>query len=161
MTMPIDKLDLAALRKADAICFDHYTRDGIDVRAIRAIKRNEPSERDPYAQDITHTVSVGSAVRAYESGGTSKTWTCFEMIHTPQYHDAWQTIVSLLRVGDELTLFWEADNNSGYVNEAGLHHDQLSLVVQRGSKRMTFKVRSSVCPDNTARMCRAATYSLA
>lgn len=158
--MPLDKLDIAALRKADAICFDHYTRDGVDIRQIRAIKRNEKSHLDPYAQDITHHIAVGSTVRTYGEG-RDNTWTCFEMIQTAQYHDVWQTIVGLLRVNDEVALLWEADNNNGYVNEAGLHHDQLSLVVQRGPKRMTFKVRSSVCQNNTARTCKPVTYSLA
>lgn len=160
--MPISKLDLAALRKADAICFDHYRKDAdMPVHRIRAIKRADVTERDPFAQDVTHNIDVNSVVYAHGDGAHVSQWTCFEMLHTAQYDDVWMTIVGLLKVGDELTLVWTADNNNGYVNEAGLHHDQLSLRVDRNGKRLTFKVRSSVCQNNTARTCRPAEYALA
>src|SRR3954469_6454188 len=99
---PLSKIDLAALRKADSMCFDLYRRDGETVSRIRAIKRHEPSPADPYARDIEYPIDVDHVVRDY--GGPyvdGATYEAFHMSHRPLYDDALQTILGLLRAGDE------------------------------------------------------------
>ena len=148
----ITAIELSALRKADSVCFDLIRRDGEVVSQIRAIKRVEPTAKDPYARDITLDIPVD--------------WTgprdaiAFEAVMSAKYNDAWQTIVKLLRVGDEITLVWVSANNNQYVTEAGLFNDELRMRVQRGKTRLTFNVDHSICADNTARMIRTSAYSL-
>lgn len=157
---PLTAADVAALRKADTISFHLYhDRIGGLVSKIAATKERRRTEADPFAEDVTVNVYVGHSVRDYGDRKATR-YTAFDMIHHPQGCDWWRTIVSLLKTGDILTLVWIRDNNTQVVKEAGLHYDSLQLRVDRGSKSMTFKVATSVCPDNTARMVRAESYSL-
>jgi hypothetical protein len=147
---PLTKMDLAALRKADATCFDHNARG---VNQIRAIKRHEPTETDPYATDVTHRVVVDSTIRSYVDGefGLSATnFQAFEMMHSPREH--WLTVLAFLRVGDVLQLSWIRGSSTGYLQEAGLHRDELYLLVWRNGKESKFMIDVSITPDNTARM---------
>lgn len=157
----LTKLDVAALRKADAICFDHNVRASASEDAprgnfIRAIKRAEPSERDPYATDVTHQIAVASGVRSYADDDHGRTFVAFHMIHSALYSPTWQTITGLLRSGDELTLAWVRKNSNGYLDDAGLVRDELRLHVQRGTRELVFKVGESVTKDNSARLVRLA-----
>lgn len=72
--------------------------------------------------------------------------------------DVRNTVAESLRNGDTLTLSWVADNNNQYVNAAGLHVDEVRLIVVREvkgtRKKHTYKLVTSVCQDNTARMIR-------
>lgn len=160
---PLSKIDLAALRKADSMCFDLYRRDDEIISRIRAIKRHEPSPADPYARDIEHPIDVNHVVVDYDNSTYDAVYEAFHMSHSSQYSDTLQTILRLLRAGDELTLYWVAGNSNGYLEEANLYRDELKLVVMRGGKRaLTFNVDTSICANNTARMVRrtAQTYAL-
>lgn len=157
--MGITKVELAALRKADTVCFDRYWRDGDEFSKIRAIKDAKRTEADPYAEEITVSIFVESTVRDYDASSSDR-HTCFHMIHSPQYSEEWMTIVGLLKAGDDLVLRWTAGNSNGYLDEAGLHRDELALVVMRGKRRMVFRIATSVCKDNTARMVRRSEYSI-
>lgn len=162
--MELTKLDIAALRKADSICFDHNVRSGFDDDTrrghfIRAIKRRAPSDSDPYATDITHRIEVTSYLHDYaadrelDRDGTMfpSYFTAFHMAHhvSPEL----ETVFATLRPGDRLDMGWARGNSTRNLEEAGLHRDELRLTVRRGEKwKRTFLVAVSVCPDNTARM---------
>jgi hypothetical protein len=159
----IDKTDLTALRKADSVCFDHNIRTTAGperVSMIRAIKRAPYDTTDPFAQDVTHAINVDSRAFSYDHPSDSDNLTAFEMLHSAQVTETWQTIVGLLRVGDDLKLVWAAGNSNGYLEESNLHRDELRLEVTRNGKRLTFHVATSVCPNNSARMIKTLAYEL-
>lgn len=160
-TVGLTKVDLKALRSADAICFDHYSEKGEPRRGIRAIKK---VENDPWDTERTHFVPCRSHVAVYDrdSFGASATdeAKCFQMINCAQYDDYWKTIVGLLREGDEVVLKWTGANNNGYLTQAKaggdeLYRDDLALFVRRnGSLKYSFQVSTSICPNNSARMIK-------
>ena len=74
-------------------------------------------------------------------------------------NDEWETIASLLRAGDVLSLHWQrgAWNTERMENATPkFYGDKLALLVTRGEKVLTFHVDTSICEDNTARMIRRA-----
>ena len=103
--MPLSRLDVAALRKANTVSF-HYTQG----RAfIRATKRMEPSERDPFApKEVSVEIECASCLRSYDDDIKPNAYKAFDMIHSAQLHEEWQTIAALAREGDEVTLHWQA-----------------------------------------------------
>lgn len=169
--MGLTKLDLAALRKADSICFDHdRPRDRVNSQAgrIRCIKRLTEKQQlqDPYGGDErTYTINVDSRISicgnydsAEEKRELQEKLRAFEMIYAGDFYPKVQTIISNLRVNDVISLKWIMDNNNDYVKNAGLHKDDLVIEVNRDGKqkvkRLEFLVHSSVCEDNSARMIK-------
>jgi hypothetical protein len=168
-TTGLDALQVAALRKASRVCFYHRPKPDASGFAsyIAAIKEHSPSPIDPFAPHETsilipcdwrlreYTRSSSSDHIPYKSGQ----FNAFEWVHCAQSDDCWMTTVSLLRVGDKLTLLW---SRGGFTTEAHenatptFYGDALFLDVQRGAKRLTFHVDTSVCENNTARMIRKA-----
>lgn len=70
------------------------------------------------------------------------------------YNPVWDTVKSLLKVGDIIGIRFIADNNSEIIKRANLHADEVHLIVVRGKKRLTFHIDNSLCEDNSARMVR-------
>jgi hypothetical protein len=162
----LDAIQLAALRKADTVCFFHrHVPDTTgETSYICATKKNKPSPIDPFAPHETSVIiPVEYRLRdwtreqADKIPYNSEDWKAFEWIGSAQYHEEWRTIVSLLRVGDKLTLHWQ---RGAWTNEAmqnatpKFYGDSLSLIVDRGDKVLHFHIDTSVCEDNTARMIR-------
>lgn len=166
--LAITKVDLKALRTCDSVCFDHSP---VGTHGIRAIKRGPA----PWYIDTTCTVRVKSSVFIHGDGldydyKHGKTARCFESFSSQKYNEEWQTVLGLLKEGDEIELRWVGADNNGYVgrstitetNEHGspglgmkLHCDRLYLYVWRGGKRKySFYLCDSICPNNTARMIR-------
>jgi hypothetical protein len=168
-SVALDKLALAALRKADRISFHHS--DGKSV--IRATKENKPSERDPFApRETVITVPCEARITDYERGGFLGTdayrddlrgYAAFAWLSHAQSADCiWQTIASILKAGDELTLYWQRGGLSHQaMKDAGLHGDALHLRVRRGDKRLLFLIDTYCGHDSTVRMVRLSGHSLA
>jgi hypothetical protein len=162
--------DIKALRQADTICFDQLKDQ---VGQIRAIKRGRRGDRDLFrTQDAERVIPCKSRVWAsLREGVTQNDLTAFEYCGSAKYDSAIQTILGLLKPGDEVELEWRTGGN-GYLErsrvtekEPGaeyspgmgerLYHDRLTLSVRRrGERKYTFNVADSVCPNNTARMIR-------
>ncbi len=174
--MTLTKTDLAALRKADSICFDTtfrydlsqgYRRHDFEAQ-IRAVKRTSEKEktRDPFAPyDRTHYIACEAHLNAYAFDDSSviehrrilAADKAFHMIHSANFCDHWRGILAFLRVGDDLVLRWTADNNNRLVSNASLHVDQLELEIQRTTKagrtlRYVFLIDFQVSANNSARM---------
>jgi hypothetical protein len=153
-TIPtIDRDDLKALRTADSIVFRH-TPEG---STIECIKR----DRDEFGglerrRDIAveGTIFAGYDADGGRSRGTKMNYG-FAHFGSAHYTEQWHTVVQLLRSGDSLRLEFRTDDaTNGYVKEAGLHADELYLRVERAGKRMYFLLDVSICPSNSARMCK-------
>lgn len=159
--------DIAALREADNVTF-HVMKgcgfirchlDGYRGEPRIFTKREQVLFPDVDLRDRRREIGVDQSTHGYTDAGLS-TWqadkqtTAFHMEHGSKYDRPWQTVVSLLRTGDVLRLDFVGSNNNGYLKEAGLHLDSLTLSVTRGKRRMEFLLATSVCPDNSARMVK-------
>lgn len=170
--------DITALRTADSVYLTHGKagrEEGSPPGLIVALaerKRRVPRPFAPttgYADWVTgeYTVATDSRIHAYIDGGsrTRHYSYAFAMLSALRLHSRWATAVRGLRVGDVLTLDWSVD---GFANEylqrattpsggdaVPLHCDSVSLLVTRNGKRVgDYLLTVSICPDNTARMCR-------
>jgi hypothetical protein len=162
MQSAITKVDIAAMKKASDICFRKMR--GTIGSSIECNKEIERTESNPFSTRETIVLRCSDRFHSYADTMHGKVydikrenaWDAFEMIHSPSYCEEWQTICACLKAGDILSLEWIADNQSGYLVEAGLHRDHLKLIVNRKDKqRLVFCVRESVCQNNSARMIRA------
>jgi hypothetical protein len=156
--MPLSKLDIAALRKADDLCVHLSQR--CPKGLVRAIKRKPmlTQERDPFATDIEHIIDApvtldGFCNQKLIENGTVKCFGSVGLYHSQ--HTPASSAIKTLRAGDEIEFAFEPDGHTnGYVAAAGLHGDVLKLIVRRKGKRVaTWKLESSMCPRNSARMC--------
>lgn len=64
----------------------------------------------------------------------------------------WQALKAILKPNDILT-FEFRENSSGYLESAGLHHDELLVTVKRNGTTIINRMMLewSCCPENTAR----------
>ena len=162
----LDAVQLAALRRADVVCFFHrHVPDATgETSYIDAGKRAKVSATDPFAQDAHVIIPVPYRLREYTQGDdkipyNSEAWKGFESLSSAQWSEEWKTIVSLLRTGDRLTLHWQrgAWTTESMSNASPkFYGDSLSIIVERAKATLEFHVRMSVCENNSARMIRRA-----
>jgi hypothetical protein len=153
----LTKLDIAAIRHADDMCVHLNARHPTGL--VRLIQRRRITERDPFAQDKEHVLTATVELHGFrgkkelEAGHAE----CFAMagFYHNQYTSASLAMKSL-RVGDEVTFaFWPDAHTNGYVAAARLHADVLYMHVRRNGKTIArWQIESSVCPSNSARMCK-------
>lgn len=150
----LTKDDIAAIRRADDICVHLGTRHPQGL--VRLIKR-KAYDAKPFETDQEHVLTANVVMetmlgRDALAAGKAE---CFAM--SGIYHDQGTPVSSILktlRAGDELTFAFYPDGHcNGYVCAAGLHADMLYLHVRRAGKRRTWEITTSICPDNSARMC--------
>jgi hypothetical protein len=158
----LTKTDIAALRKCDDICVHLGARHPEGL--VRAIKRKGYGNTDPFATDIEHIVTAKVEIdtlrgrQALETGGVE----CFAMIGVyHSQHTGQSSILKTLRAEDELTFrFYPDAHTNGYVAMGGLHADVLYLDVRRDGKIIArWELDISICPSNSARMCRGVPNS--
>jgi hypothetical protein len=157
----LTKTDIDAIRRADDLCIHLGTRNPNGF--VRLIKR-KPYNAKPFETDQDYilenaVVKVETTLgqRALESGAAE----FFESVGL--YHNQASpasSILKTLRAGDELTFSFYPDcHSNGYVAAAGLHADCLYLHVTRNGKRQSWEIAQSICPNNSARMCRGVPNS--
>jgi hypothetical protein len=168
-TTGLDAIQVAALRKASRVCFYHRPKPDAsgETSYICAIKEHAPSPIDPFAPHETSIlIRADWRLREYTRSSSSDAipygsdqFNAFEWVNCAQSDECWQTTASLLRVGDKLTLRW---SRGGFTTESmenatpTFYGDALFLDVQRGDKRLSFHIDTSVCENNSARMIRRA-----
>jgi hypothetical protein len=141
-----EKYENGILRMSRSVSLE---RDGAE-RTVAQLAKSEVWSRSyvgAYSIDYDRVVECDLAARISSYVGTAQSAYC------PIYSDgAWSTIVSLLRVGDELGLRFVGANDSENMRSVRYHRDECYLIVKRGEKHMTFLVDVQVGPNNTARM---------
>lgn len=157
---PLTALDLDALRSAYSVMFvNRGGQGGHDY--IRAI----PESPEPGGGDTVIAVAGAFSTYRYSHAVDGSRPVSALAVHMNAQHlPAWQTIVRLLQPEDSLMLSWVADvERNEYMRLAGLHHDQLKLLVYRGKATrlrgpdlLTFDIAHVVCPDGTGRMVQFA-----
>jgi hypothetical protein len=143
-------VDIRALKKSRSVAFHARWQDG-ELTESRIIGRDRDAADDDYtvAQlEVPSTLSFGGAMIRQNPDVRA-----FEHIGSAQFHEHWATIVSLLRAGDRLTLFWNANGGrNGITKRAGLAVDELSVRIVRGNRQLHFHIDSHVSEYNSARM---------
>lgn len=174
--------DVAALRMAHDVTFHHHDGKAFirlylgrgasnPPRVYSAREQRLFTETDSPVADRTRTMPVPSHVYGYSDrsavDGLVSAWTeqkyptvaCFASPYgSARYARKWTTLAEVLRVGDVISLAWTADNNTETLRKAGLHADELALLVGRRGKSLEFHVDYRVGPDNSARMIRREGY---
>lgn len=154
----LTKLDIAAIRHADYlhVVYDAPKNLNGDTCRVRATKRREPTERDPFAHDVDHYIAA--PVIVYQNWKTDiSAARCSSLVYLyPDQITHAGSVLRTLRAGDAIAFrFWPDALPNGNVKGAGLHADVLYLLVYRNCKQVAeYKLDVSVCEDNTARMCR-------
>jgi len=146
-TTPITTDFLRALRKATDIIF----RVSAGRATLEAVKRAKDHALEG---ELKATLDVGCKFTTYDEGRSSyleQVWVAFDMIQTAQLDEAWQTIASSLRTGDELLLRWVSNNSTDNLRNAGLVQDELQLEVLRTSKggkvrSMVYRISNTIVP---------------
>ena len=166
-TTGITAVELAALRKADAVSF--HLRDGNCY--LVASKETESTPADPFAPPRRSvTITAESQVTdytplhwtrtyfsdsQYKSGKLPAGTQCFAMLHSAQYLPEWRTIASLLKVGDAIRLVWLCNAWRSPANEArGTVGDRMNVEVRRSGKVLTFRLLDYVGDNCSARMVK-------
>lgn len=160
----LTKMDISALRQADYIVA-WLDRNGVVGSKFEAVKRVEKSDTNPFPVDMRH--EIAAPIRPpYDYRNEGAKWSCVESV-TFYRSQACQgsSIINTLRAGDGIALqFYPDAHTTEALKEAGFHGDTFNLLVYRkGNHVATFELRSVICQDNSARMCKLVTkqYQLA
>lgn len=147
--------DVAAMRKANYLTVRYN-----GTSTVRAVKRAERTDNDPFAQDVEHDIPAPVTCRAYGATVTERTTAC-AIVSLYKFQAG---PIDVLKTGDAVAFEFVAGNDNDYLRAAGLHHDELHVIVRRGAKEIVLTIAGSICPDNLARMVRgldrAPEYSL-
>jgi hypothetical protein len=171
MEMIITKETLALIKGAESVAFFHELQsktwsndDGIGSMAIW-----NRSYRDAAGNYISSSciarLEIPSFVYAYgrHFPGESEKRIQLDTTKAKAYesvyvsNETFKTALENIKVGDKLSLYWTADNNSETLEDAKLHADELYLKVNRTSKAGTTKefrylLSYRICFDNSSRM---------
>ena len=148
--------DIKAMRTCDDIVYRFNRADG--VSQLECIKRAD--NKSPW--DQTHVIHVNTSDVCFSGSYGSDTYSLqvARAFHMQSRYD-WadnetNTFFAQLKPGDTITARLTANNNNGYLNTAGLFMDELRLCMRRPNvkKELVFLIAVSVCPDNSARMCK-------
>jgi len=160
--------DLAAIRMARSVAF-HYHEGEFYMRAHLETGYGKPAVFTAKQQLLFPDIWSGNDWRArkmevsqqysgitnYSAEYTSdKSAVVSAYASGHSYDPTWDTVKSLLKVGDIIGIRFIADNNNETIKRADLHADEMHLIVVRGGKRLTFHIDNVICPNNTARMVR-------
>lgn len=152
--------DIAAIKGADDICV--HLNSNHPTGLVRLIKRKPYGK--PFAEDQEHILTATATLetpRAREALAAGQA-SCFAMsgIYHSQ-HAPVSSVLKTLRVGDEVSFRFYPDGHTNvYVARAGLHADLLYLDVRRDGRLVkSWEFDVSVCPDNSARMCKGVPNS--
>lgn len=104
----------------------------------------------------TRTIKTASRLDNYGYGRVVSAEHAEDMV---EYNLNLKTMINCLMAGDVVTLKWVACNDNMYMEKAGLHMDELHMIIYRHregrtDKRFSFHVASAICPDNPAKMIK-------
>ncbi len=153
-------MDMKALKQCDRVNIYHNVEGTGEIVCVGKTRNPGPFDEHErrYKIDCRTSLSMHHD-DSYPRPEGKVNWTASTTAYT--FSDEWRTIVSLLRVGDVLSLEWRGNGGNGYVmhseykGQGRLFHDEVRLIVRRGEKtRMVFHINDGVCTENSARMIR-------
>lgn len=163
--LPLFTEDIAALRAAESVQFRRDFDGEGSVRAELTGTWDAESPRIFTAREqrlFPHTTAAtGGRYRKLTAmpqvrgvdGGKIEAVCRYDLRHVNgSRRNEWQTILRALRVGDLLGLWWVAGNDYPLITEAGLHRDELRLLLHRERNSPVFLIDAVVGADDSARM---------
>lgn len=158
--------DIAALRAAEAVQFRRDcdgesclkptlqgTWDADRPRIYTAREQRLFPHVSRVSGDRYRKIMVASDVRIVMGGDTTHAQ-CRHDVRSAGSNDEWRTVARLLRPGDRVELRWKAGNDYPLITDAGLHRDELRMVLHRATNSPVFLIDAVVCADDTASMIR-------
>jgi hypothetical protein len=152
--------DVQALRRADTVTI--HALDGIaSIRAtlnaphgLRIYTAAEQRVFPDGAGYLRHRlITVDADIAGFDPSGR---WherdlkaAATLVIDHAALHEVWQTLTALLRIGDVPRLRFRADSAHDGPPAAGLHRDELHLLVHRGQREWAFLLEVAVRPAST------------
>jgi hypothetical protein len=157
----LTKNDIHALRHAHDICVHLNARHPLGL--VRLIKR-KPYDAKPFETDQEHVLTAvvklyGHRGRNELENGSAHFFAMRGIYHNQ--HTALSYLLKALRAGDELEFtFWPDAHTNGYVAMSGLHADVLYMrAYRKGRVSFDVEIETSICPSNSARMCKGVPNS--
>jgi hypothetical protein len=149
VTTTLERHHLRAFRSADSLAFHHLpNRQGEIV-----LRKRAESTTSGFEEQVS--IFTDSYVGDYSRHEIGQRYTGFHLAYG--YNDLMRTLVGRLQVGDTLGLVWRRDNNNDILRDAGLHGDEVMLVItKKTGKKETYLLDSSVYRDNSARAIKIA-----
>lgn len=152
--------DVQALRRADTVTI--HAQDGIgSIRAIlsapdglRIYTASQQRTFPDAAGYCRHRlITLDAAVAGFDATGRwherDLSATAAVVIEHTALHEVWQTLTAFLRTGDVPRLRFRADSTQDRLAGAGLHRDELQLLVHRGRRQWTFLLEVAVRSADT------------
>lgn len=62
------------------------------------------------------------------------------------------SVIKILKAGDDISFQFIGANNNQLLNDAGLFHDQLNIIIKRKDHKLKFRLDDQVSGDTSARM---------
>lgn len=154
---PLTAEQAKSIRDADSVCFDHTPAEdaattGNAHGVIRAITEGH---RHGATGQITVSIPI-EVSRVQDFGRSEGPYTGFDMIGTATYDRNWRTVCRQIKAGSRIGLVWTRNNSSPLTEQAGIVVDMLDIEVQNGNVCSTYRLRTQVGLDNSARMVRVA-----
>ena len=162
MELTLSKDDVKAIKGANEVAVSTYVRDGeriacllVGVKTYTATPVWTVPQQVLYTEEVFHgfrrrTIPIDAAACRFEQYEGRR-------VHPAAYADGYEgmatTLAGIVREGDLLGLKFVVGDRNDVLRDANLYRDDAYLMVQRSSVvRATLLVKSSVSPDNTARM---------
>lgn len=153
---PITKAHIRALKHADFISLTW------DIDKGYAIHASIEKEHSSTGYDERVTIPCTGGMDNYSGWGNqthTEPVTAYHLIHNPAMLLDIQTWLNTLRENDTLYILWKYCNDTEYLRKAGLHTDDVSVIVIRQGKLIAeYNIGSSTGPDNSARMIRSSRF---
>lgn len=159
---PLTKDQIKALKAAnDMVILHHFEQEQYVGGITAVIKSTLHGQR----VEAKVEMAVNSHITNYEDGRASDNplpdediaalkLRASHLLHYPhESGGVWQTLVGMLRPGDQLQLKWVRGNHNGTTRDAGLAVDHVSASVLRNRKTVgTVMIGYSVTQRNCSRM---------
>lgn len=152
--------DLHALRRADTITI--HAQDGIasiraTVNAPHGLRIYTATEQRVFPEGAGYRrhrlITVDADIAGFDPAGRWRehdlSATATLVIDHAALHEVWQTLTAWLRIGDVPRLRFRADSTHDGPPAAGLHRDELHLLVLRGRREWAFLLEVAVRPAST------------
>jgi hypothetical protein len=153
----LTKNDITAIKMADHIVV--HLNATHPTGLVRLIQDQTPPV--PFARETEHNlpalVTLEGRYTLYPESVTGSSVDCVSHQYVGyEGYNSVRSIMLSLKAGDELSFAFHPDSHSNqYTKDAGLHADVLYLTVRRKDKKVAvWTFDSTICPDNSARMCR-------
>lgn len=164
---PLEKNDIAALRKCATLGFNYLHAEGKQRAWISATEPTPPEDAsDPFAssEGRSRMIAVDFELASWDGAPEEEIASCHEMVYNG---DEMRTITRTLREGDELRLIFEKNAlRTGAIDALcdakgnAIVADRMLLEVTRGGRKRPvtdrYLIGTYFGPDNMARMIRSS-----